>query len=115
MPYLQMQTSAPFDEQMAHDLCAQMSAIVAKTLAKPEAYVMVSMSKADFVMNAQDDPAAFIDLRSIGGLDANTNRELSASLSALIAEKLKIPSQRLYLNFANVNRENWGYDGGTFA
>ena len=115
MPYLQIQTSAQFDKKNAQQICAQASAIIAESLGKPETYVMVSIQPAEMIMSGKADPAAFADLRSIGGLDADKNRELSQALCSLLEDKLGLSGERIYLNFQNVERHNWGFNASTFG
>ena len=58
-------------------------------------------------------PAAFLELRSIGGLDANTNAVLSRKLCKLLESEIDIPPERVFLNFVNVKRGDWGWNGKT--
>lgn len=60
-------------------------------------------------------PAAFVEVRSIGGLTPAVNRELSAKLCTILAESLGIPGERVYLNMLDVAPGDWGHDGVTFG
>lgn len=115
MPLLALQTSVQLSAQQRYDLLAPLSRIVAECIGKPERYVMVTVSEAAMLIGASEGPAAFADLRSIGGLNGTVNRKLSERLCALLQEQLGIPPERVYLGFANISAENWGWNGTTFG
>lgn len=46
-----------------------------------------------------EQPAAFGELVSIGGLNPDTNKKLSAAVSAILESKLSVPKNRFYLKF----------------
>jgi phenylpyruvate tautomerase PptA (4-oxalocrotonate tautomerase family) len=96
-------------------LLAALSRIVAETVGKPEDYVMVTVSQAAMLMSGKPGEAAFVDLRSIGGLSHEVNRQLSQKLCRLLNESLEVPQSRIYLNFTEVAASNWGWKGATFG
>ncbi|CDI02615.1 putative Macrophage migration inhibitory factor [Candidatus Competibacter denitrificans Run_A_D11] len=115
MPLLTLQTSASLSSQQRHDLLAPLSKIVAECIGKPERYVMVAVSEAAMLMGGAEAPAAYADIRSIGGLNNAVNRKLSEGVCRVLQEQLGIPPDRVYLGFSNVSVENWGWDSGTFG
>ena len=115
MPFLHLTTSIPLGEDKQTNLLQEASAIVAEVMGKPEAYVMVTISQAPVLMAGTSEPAAFGDLRSIGGLSAQGNAALSEKLAEVLENKLGVPRARFYLNFTDVPRTHWGYNGGTFG
>ena len=115
MPLLRLETTAALPEDKAQTLVSSLSKVVAGTIGKPEQYVMVSISKAAMLMSAKSGEAAFVDIRSIGGLSDDVNRKLSQQVCKLLNESLGIPSERIYLNFTDVDAGNWGWNGSTFG
>jgi len=115
MPLLALQTSVRLTNQQRYNLLAPLSQIVAECIGKPERYVMVTVSEAAMLMGGAEGPAAYADVRSIGGLNGAVNRKLSERLCALLQEQLDIPPDRVYLGFTSVSAENWGWNGGTFG
>ena len=67
------------------------------------------------VVGGAESSAAYVEIRSIGGLNSAVNRQLSERLCALLKEQLGIPPDRVYIGFTNVSAENWGWNGGTFG
>lgn len=115
MPLLALQTSVHLSNQQRHNLLAPLSKIVAECIGKPERYVMVTVSEAAMLMGGAEDPAAYADIRGIGGLNREVNRKLSERICTLLQEQLAIPPDRVYLGFTSVSAENWGWNGGTFG
>ena len=59
--------------------------------------------------------AAFVDVRSVGGLTDDVNRKLSQKVCKLLNGSLGVPENRVYLNFTDVEAANWGWNGSTFG
>jgi phenylpyruvate tautomerase len=115
MPLLKLETTVPLSEEKGKPLLAALSKTVAATIGKPEQYVMVAASQSAMLMSGKAGEAAFLDIRSIGGLNGETNRKLSQQISKLLKDSLGIPSDRVYLNFTDVEAGNWGWNGSTFG
>jgi phenylpyruvate tautomerase PptA (4-oxalocrotonate tautomerase family) len=85
------------------------------SVGKTEKYVMVIVSQSDILMSGQPGHAAFVDLRSIGGLSDGTNRKLTERICDALEESLAIPPDRVYAIFADVQASHWGWNGATFG
>jgi phenylpyruvate tautomerase PptA (4-oxalocrotonate tautomerase family) len=92
-----------------------LSKTVAETIGKPEQYVMVSASQAAMQMSGNPGDAAFVDVRSIGGLTHDVNRKLSQKVCKLLNDSIGVPPNRIYLNFSDVEASHWGWNGSTFG
>ena len=77
--------------------------------------VEIPDSQAAILMSGKAGDAAWVDLRSIGGLGANVNRKLTQQVCNLLNESLGIAPERVYLNFTNVEAGNWGWNENTFG
>jgi phenylpyruvate tautomerase len=67
------------------------------------------------LMSGKPDDAAFVDIRSIGGLSPEVNNRLSQEVCALLSRCLQIQQNRIYLNFTDIQATNWGWNGETFG
>ena len=113
MPLLKLETTVALTEDKRQALLASLSKIVAETIGKPQQYVMVTASQAAMQMSGSPGDAAFVDVRSIGGLTDEVNRKLSQKVSQLLHDSLGIPPNRIYLNFTDVQARHWaGLDIG---
>ncbi len=115
MPLLKLETTVVLPEDKRKSLLASLSKAVAGTIGKPEQYVMVIASPAVMLMSGKPGEAAFVDIRSIGGLTKEVNGKLSQQVCQLLSDSLEIAPDRVYLNFVDVAGSHWGWDGNTFG
>jgi phenylpyruvate tautomerase PptA (4-oxalocrotonate tautomerase family) len=114
MPLLKLETTVALPEDKRKALLASLSKAVAGTIGKPEQYVLVTVSHTAMLMSGKAGDAAFVDIRSIGGLTEDVNRKLSQQLCKLLNDSLGLPPDRVYLNFTDVEASHWGWNGSTF-
>jgi len=115
MPLLQLHTSVTVPEAKRAALLADLSKLVAESIGKPEAYVMIALHEGPICMSGEVGPAAFADVRSIGGLSPAVNKRIMARLCPLLEAALGVPPARMYANFTDVAPATWGHDGDTFG
>jgi phenylpyruvate tautomerase len=116
MPLLKLDTTQRLSDPDKRALCARLSRICAETLGKPEAYVMVVVADGVAMLHGgEPGPAAFADVRSIGGLSGKVNAALSERICKALHELAHVPADRVYLNFVSMEASSWGHDGATFA
>lgn len=114
MPLLHITTNQAIESNHASDLIKLASSTVADMLGKPERYVMVSLEHNPHMLFAgSDDPLAYVELKSIG-LPGDRTRDFSGALCTLIGQQLKIPTDRIYIEFSDAARHLWGWNGKTF-
>eukprot|EP00270_Netrium_digitus_P009972 TRINITY_DN306_c0_g2_i12.p4 TRINITY_DN306_c0_g2~~TRINITY_DN306_c0_g2_i12.p4 ORF type:complete len:116 (+),score=21.39 TRINITY_DN306_c0_g2_i12:476-823(+) len=115
MPTLNVQTNVPGDGVVTSDILKDLSKIVARIIGKPESYVMVSVRMGvPIIFGGSEEPAAYGELISIGGLGPDTNKKLSSAISSIFESKLSIPPGRFYIKFYDVKRSDFGWNGSTF-
>ena len=111
MPYLNIVTNQDCNDEAS--LLKAASQTVAKAAGKPESYVMIAFeSKTNMMMSGSDAPAAFLDYRALG-LPAD-HTAFSDALCTLISEQLSIAGDRIYISMTDSERQNWGWNHGTF-
>jgi phenylpyruvate tautomerase len=115
MPLLKLETTVVLSEDKQKSLLASLSKAVAGTIGKPEQYVMVNVGQAAILMSGKPGDAAFVDIRSIGGLTDGVNRKLTQQVCQLLHDSLGVPPDRVYVNFTDVDAGNWGWNGSTFG
>lgn len=114
MPYLKIQTNQGIDSTTEQTMLHEASSLVAAELGKPESYVMVNLEPPRPMLFAgTDEPTAYLELKSIGLAESRINA-LSAALCMLINEKMNVPADRIYIEFADAPRNMWGWNGSTF-
>jgi phenylpyruvate tautomerase PptA (4-oxalocrotonate tautomerase family) len=115
MPLVKLQVSIPLDAGKKDALLKLLSSMVAKEIGKPERYVMVTIEETAIIMSGKTGPAAFADIRSVGGLSDDVNRKISNKVCSLLKEHGGISGERVYINFSDVPASDWGWDGSTFG
>lgn len=115
MPLLKLETTVAVSAEKQQSLLASLGKMAAQTIGKPEQYVMVTFAPAAMRMSGKDGNAAFVDIRSIGGLTDDVNRKLSQQVCQLLKDLLGVSPERVYLNFADVEADKWGWNGNTFG
>lgn len=114
MPYLSIQTNVTVDENQSPALLKKISASVAEMLGKPESYVMVALeSAAPLIFGGSDQPAAYLQLKSLGFPESSTP-EFSKFLCELMQSELSVPVERVYIEFSGPPRHMWGWNNKTF-
>ena len=115
MPLLKLETTVVLSDEKRKTLLASLSELMAETTGKPEQYVMVTASQSAILMSGRAGEAAFVDIRGIGGLSGDVNRQLSQKVCRLLNESLGVLPDRIYLNFTELEAPNWGWKGNTFG
>ncbi len=112
MPCLFVHTNVNVADKTA--FLARCSSEIAAALGKPESYVMVKVVDAQPMLFAGTDaPLAFVELKSLGLIAAQT-AGISAILCDLLQQELGIEAGRVYIEFAAPERAMFGWNGGTF-
>ena len=112
MPFLQITTNTTVENNL--NIATRASALTADILGKPESYIMVKIQdKQPLIFAGNDEPAAHIQLKSLG-LAEDKTAEYSSSLCSFIHKELNIDKARIYIEFINPERHMWGWDGRTF-
>lgn len=116
MPLLKLETSARLPDARKASLAAALSAVLARTTGKPEAVCMVSVTEAAIMtMAGRPVPAAYADVRGIGGFNRDVNGRLTRELCALLKQELQIEPGHVYVTFTDVPATHWGWNESTFG
>ena len=115
MPFAEVSFSADLEAEQEWKMRRKVSKIISEATGKAEDYIMVVSSPKDFLMGGKDDPAAFVDIRSIGGLTATVCRVLSEKICEYLDSELDIPSERVYLTMEEIPANRWGWNSRTFG
>ena len=115
MPFISVTTNQSLSQSDKAELLTELSSKCAEILGKSEDYVMARLNLGESILFAGiDEPALFAELFSIGLSDIDVPT-LSFELCTFLSEKLAVSPKRIYLNFHDVPRDLWGWNGSTFA
>jgi phenylpyruvate tautomerase len=115
MPVFTLDTNISIETEIKKKLVLDLSKILSKELGKPEQYVeIVLRDNITISFGGTLEPAALCSLSSIGKINANDNRKYSKVISEHLQNILKIPSNRIYINFHDLIPHNVGHNSTTF-
>ena len=117
MPCLQVFVNFALSAEQKSAASEALSKIAAKLTGKPEFYVMVLVNdnvEIRFGGN-REAKACLMDFRSIGAINKSLNKKYSAEFTKYVVDNFGVEQDRVYISFADMNGENWGYNGNTFA
>ncbi len=116
MPLIKVQTSvAAPDKSVVEGLLKTLSAKLAKHLNKPESYVMTAFEpELAMTFAGTFEPVCYVEIKSIGSMQANQTKSMSQDFCEEISQKLGVPKNRIYIEFADAKGAMWGWNGGTF-
>ncbi|TQD77803.1 hypothetical protein C1H46_036633 [Malus baccata] len=100
MPCLNISANVNLDGVDTSAVLSEATSTVAKIIGKPEAYVMIVLKgSVPISFGGTEEPAAYGELVSIGGLNPDVNKKLSAAIAAILETKLSVPKSRFFLKF----------------
>ena len=114
MPCLMIKTNLDLEKTTILALLNHASRVVAQTVGKPESYVMVNVcANEHMIFGSTTSPTVYMEMKSVG-LTKEQIPALSQALTSMVESRLKVPSNRVYIEFGSVPGYMWGYNGSTF-
>lgn len=116
MPLITVRTSSKRSLDIKEATVKELSAMVAARIGKPESYVeAVLEDDAVIAFGGELGAAAFVEVRSIGGLSSTVNEALAREICECLEQRFGIDPARVYINFFDVPPGDWGWKGSTFG
>ena len=116
MPLIKVQTSVAAPEKAdVESMLKDLSASLSNHLGKPESYVMTAF-ESDVPMTFAGDtgPTCYIEIKSVGTMGSAKTKAMSQDFCTQIKDKLGVPENRTYIEFADAQGAMWGWNGRTF-
>ncbi|KAH7514697.1 hypothetical protein FEM48_Zijuj11G0117700 [Ziziphus jujuba var. spinosa] len=100
MPCLNLSVNVSLEGVDTSAILSEATSVVANIIGKPESYVMVVLKgSVPISFGGSEQPAAYGELVSIGGLNPDVNKKLSAAIASILETKLSVPKSRFFLKF----------------
>jgi phenylpyruvate tautomerase PptA (4-oxalocrotonate tautomerase family) len=117
MPLIKVQTSISTPESsQVQELLKNLSAKLAKHLGKPESYVMTAFeSNVPMTFAGSFEPACYLEIKSVGTMSNAQTKAMSQDFCQEIDRRLGVPTNRIYIEFADAKGYLWGWNGSTFG
>ncbi len=117
MPLIQVKSSVSQPEKAkVESLLTSLSANLAKHIGKPESYVMTAFeSDVPMTFAGTFDPVCYVEIKSVGNMSSSQTKSMSEDFCQYISEKLDVPTNRIYIEFADAQGYLWGWNKSTFG
>lgn len=103
MPVVHLRINVELSQEQKKNILLAASQLVASTMGKPLADVMVIFSYDELMLGGEMGPATFIDLKCVSGISVDMSKKLCEGLYNLLQEVTNLKSSRVYINFFEVN------------
>lgn len=117
MPLIKVQSSVPSPEKSAvEQMLKSLSAKLSKHLGKPESYVMTAFEpEVAMTFGGTVDPVCYIEIKNVGSMSPAQTQAMSQDFCQQVNQTLGVPSNRIYIEFADAKGAMWGWNGSTFG
>lgn len=117
MPLIKVQTSVSSPEPViVEGLLKVLSAKLAQHLGKPESYVMTVFEPGiSMTFAGTTEPVCYVEIKSVGNMSPSQTKAMSQDFCQIINEKLGVPANRIYIEFADAKGAMWGWNSSTFG
>ena len=117
MPLIKVQSSITKPEPAAvKNLLSDLSASLAKQIGKPESHVMTAFeSDVPMTFGGTFDPVCYVEIKSVGTMSSDQTKSMSQNFCSQISDRLDVPVDRIYIEFADAKGYMWGWNRKTFG
>tara|TARA_B100000900_G_C20312288_1_gene606698 strand:+ start:364 stop:699 length:336 start_codon:yes stop_codon:yes gene_type:complete len=111
MPLLNISTNTKIKNEQI--LLAKSTDFISSLTGKPTNFIMVKLIHS-LSMNfaGNDEPCAYIEIKSIGSLVPS---KMAKQVCEFFSNELKIPTERIYIFFHDVDSKQWAWNCKTFG
>ena len=111
MPLLNISTNKEIKNEQL--ILAKSSHFISTLLNKPENFVMVKLNHSlNMYFSGTNEPCCFLEIKSIGSIEPMT---MSKQICEFFSNELKIPTERIYIYFDDVDSNMWAWNSRTFG
>ncbi|CDI84483.1 macrophage migration inhibitory factor, putative [Eimeria acervulina] len=115
MPLCQIVCNVDFDKATANAFLSDVEKGLSKLLGKPVQYINVSLTRGEMRHGGSNEPAASVCVNSIGNITTETNNKICVELVTFCQNHLKIPVDRVFFCFSDMDAANVGIGSRVFA
>lgn len=112
MPAVHIKTNVAYSDEQKATVLREMTRVMVDVAHKNEEAVMVTLLKVDGTMGNTGEPFAYVDVRSMNGIEHRMNNDVCVEMTKILEDVLKVDPLRQYLVFTRVPETCWGLMGG---
>ena len=111
MPLLNISTNKEIKNELS--LLEKSSDFISALLNKPDNFVMVKLNHSlNMYFSGTNEPCCFVEIKSIGSIEPT---RMSKQICEFFSNELKIPTERIYIYFDDVDSNMWAWNSRTFG
>ncbi len=114
MPFINSKVSITMTQEEKEKIKSRFGEAIRLVPGKSEDWLMVGFEDSYdlYFQGNQDAPTAFVEVKIYGGASRQAFDKLTEEICGIFEEELKIPKERIYIKYEEV--ENWGWNGSNF-
>ena len=102
MPAVHIKTNVAYTEEQKTKVLKEITRVMVDVAHKNEEAVMATLLKVDGTMGNTDEPFAFLDIRSMNGIEHKMNNDVCVEMTKIMEDVLGVNPLRQYLVFTRV-------------
>ncbi len=110
MPYINIITSEKVENKKK--IFEEITTLISSLTKKSKKFVMVKIDEDSNMYFEDESPCCFLEIKSIGSLNP---KKMTKPISDFVYEKMKIPLNKIYISFEDVDASMWAWNGRTFG
>lgn len=116
MPYISNIVSKKLSEDEMTLLKSTQAAILLEVASKPERVLMVHVKDNEILYFAGEKcSSAYVDIKLLGHLTIEQKNQITSKICSVYHNQIGVDQSKVYLTFSELEYENWGHNGKTFA
>ncbi len=114
MPFIDSKVTVKISDSQEKELKTRLGKAIALLPGKSERWLMTGFKDDYHLYFAGDnsDPSAFVDVSVFGAPDSAAFSKLTAEITKIFGEVLKIAPDRIYVKYSATR--DWGWNGNNF-
>lgn len=116
MPYISNIVAKTLNKIEKDKIKSGLAAILEDVIGKPERVLMLTIEDGvTFYFAGKECSGAYIEVKLLGNLTKEHKHVITNEIGNLYSEIVGLDKKSIYITFHEIERENWGYNGKTFA
>ncbi len=116
MPLIRITSSFEIEKEQQEKLLRDLIDIISSITGKPKKFIVAIFQKASFMISGEStEKSLFLEIKSIGALNPENTNKISKEICGYFEKNFNITPDRINIEFRDVERTMWGWNGKTFA
>ncbi|MGM0508023.1 MAG: phenylpyruvate tautomerase MIF-related protein [Fusobacteriota bacterium] len=116
MPFIETKIGKAVTKTEEIDLKHGFAKIMEEEIGKPERALMINIEDEKRIyLGGKLDTVSYVEIKLLGKLNIEQKDILTNRIGKLYNEILNVDSNKIYITFFEMERQDWGFNGKTFA